>query len=308
LSSEPQRLDAGFLEQVAATIGVGALRLVGETTRGESRSTYLVTSGSEDLIVKLVRGGTDALDNQRRLLRLVGALRERGYPAPEYLGVGRADGVVFTAQRLMPGQTLEPGPGDPPQARLFAGLLPELLAAIELQAGAGDLDRPPWPSWLITTIEVGGDGYCLHDTMRRSADTALVLERLQSIARRNVNASTRSDDVAHFDMNPANILHSGGRLSGIVDWNVPFFGAAQGDRGFDVATLLFYTYDVASTRDVLWRAALAISGMSWTAVYLCHLCLRQVEWSRRHKPASEEEARFMRIALAVLDECEARGA
>jgi aminoglycoside phosphotransferase (APT) family kinase protein len=281
---------------------------MGGTIQGESRSTYLVTSGSGDLIVKLVPESADALDNQRRLLRLVGTLRKRAYPAPEYLGAERTGGVVFTAQRRMPGETLEPGPGKPPEERLFARLLPELLAAIELQTDLGDLDRPPWPSWLITTIEVGGDGYCLHDTMRRSADTALLLERVQSIARRNVDASVRGDDVVHFDMNPANVLHSGGRLSGIVDWNVPFAGAAQGDRGFDVATLLFYTYDLASTREHLWQAALAISGISWTAVYLCHLCLRQVEWSRRHSPASAAEARFMRIAWAVLDDCEARGA
>ena len=135
-----------------------------------------------------------------------------------------------------------------------------------------------------------------------------MLERLQSIARRNANASIRSDDVVHFDMNPANVLHNGGRLSGVVDWNAPFSGAAQGDRGFDIATLLFYTYDLASTRDLLWRAALATSGMAWTAVYLCHLCLRQVEWSRRHRPGGDEEARFMRIARAVLNDCEARGA
>lgn len=308
MSGEPQGIDTGLLEAVAATTGVGPLRLVGRTTRGESRSTYRLTSGSEDLIVKLVPDGADALDNQRRLLSLVGALREKGYPAPEYVGVGRAAGVVFTAQRRMPGETLEPAPGRPPEERLFAALVPELLSAIELQKGGGDLERPPWPSWLIATIEVGGDGYCLHDTMRRFADTAALLERLQSIARRNITASVRSDDVVHFDMNPANVLHSERRLSGIVDWNVPFSGAAQGDRGFDMATLLFYTYDLASTRDVLWRAALAISGMSWTAVYLCHLCLRQVEWSRRHRPASDEEARFLGVARSVLDDCEARGA
>ena len=65
---------------------------------------------------------------------------------------------MFTAQRRMPGETLEPGPGKAPEERLFGGLVPDLLGAIELQAGAGDLDRPPWPAWLIATIEVGGDG------------------------------------------------------------------------------------------------------------------------------------------------------
>ena len=80
------------------------------------------------------------------------------------------------------------------------------------------------------------------------------------------------------------------------------------DRGFDIATLLFYTYDIARTRAALWERALDLSGLGWTTVYLCHLCLRQVEWSLRHNPGSADEARFVAVAEAVLDECEARGA
>jgi hypothetical protein len=32
-----------------------------------------------------------------------------------------------------------------------------------------------------------------------------------------------------------------GTITGIVDWNVPFPAAMQGDRGFDIATLVFYS-------------------------------------------------------------------
>jgi aminoglycoside phosphotransferase (APT) family kinase protein len=191
---------------------------------------------------------------------------------------------------------------------LFAAVLPSLLAAVELQRDAGDLARPPWPAWLLDTIEAGGNGYCLHATMRQAPRTAALLGRLQSLARRNQWDEARTRDVVHFDMNPANILHAGGRLSGVVDWNIPFDGAGQGDRGFDVATLLFYTYDIEQTREVLWERALELSGLAWTTVYLCHLSLRQVEWSRRHAPGSADDARFTAIAEAVLDDCEARGA
>jgi hypothetical protein len=45
-----------------------------------------------------------------------------------------------------------------------------------------------------------------------------------------------------------------------------------------------------------------------TTVYLCHLSLRQAEWSRRHSPGSADEERFMAIAEAVLHDCEAPGA
>jgi len=72
--------------------------------------------------------------------------------------------------------------------------------------------------------------------------------------------------------------------------------------------LLFYTYDIEQTRQALWERALQLSGLAWTTVYLCHLSLRQVEWSRRHCPGSADDVRFMAIAEAVLHDCEAQGA
>lgn len=306
--------DRQLLDAVARLAGVDRVLVMDEALLGESRSTFAVAAGDVELVVKLVAGAQQAIgnqramENQRRLVRLVHALRLRGYPAPEYVGVGESDGTVFTVQRRLPGQTLHPGPGMPPAPELFAAVLPGLLTAIELQRDAGDLEQPSWPGWLLQTIETGGDGYCLHATMRQDPRTADLLGRLQALARRSRRDEVRTRDVVHFDMNPANILHDGGRLSGVVDWNIPFDGAGQGDRGFDVATLLFYTYDLERTRQALWERALELSGLAWTTVYLCHLSLRQAEWSRRHTPGSADDARFMAIAEAVLDDCETRGA
>jgi aminoglycoside phosphotransferase (APT) family kinase protein len=293
---------------VARVAGVDRVVVTDETLQGESRSTFAVVAGADELVVKLVPGAERAIDNQRRLIRLVSELRRRGYPAPEYVGAGESGGTVFTVQRRLPGQTLHQGPGVPPVPELFAALLPSLLAAVELQRDAGDLGQPPWPAWLLETIETGGDGYCLHATMHQDPRTAALLRRLQKLARRNQRGEVRTRDIAHFDMNPANILHAGGRLTGVVDWNIPFDGGGQGDRGFDIATLLFYTYDIEQTRHALWDRALRLSGLAWTTVYLCHLSLRQTEWSRRHTPGGAADARFIAIAEAVLDDCEARGA
>jgi Ser/Thr protein kinase RdoA (MazF antagonist) len=300
--------DRQFLDAVARLAGVDRVLVTDETLHGESRSTFGVAAGDGELVVKLVPGGQRAIDNQRRLIRLVGDLRRRGYPAPEYVGVGESGGTVFTVQRRLPGQPLHQGPGMPLASELFGAVLPSLLTAIELQRDAGDLAQPPWPAWLLDTIEAGGDGYCLHATMRQTPRTATLLRHLQTLARRNRQDEVRTRDVVHFDMNPANIHHAGGRLSGVVDWNIPFDGAGQGDRGFDVATLLFYTYDIEQTREALWERALEVSGLAWTTVYLCHLSLRQVEWSRRHTPGSADDERFVAIAEAVLHDCEAHGA
>jgi aminoglycoside phosphotransferase (APT) family kinase protein len=299
--------DPQLLGAVARLAGVDRVRVVDETPGGESRSAVVVAAGGDELVVKLVPGGRRAAGNQRRLAGLVRDLRRRGYPAPGYVGAGESGGVIFTVQRRLPGQSLHRGPGMPPAPGVFAAVLPGLLRAVELQRDAGDLARPPWPGWLLDTIETGGDGYCLHATMRQSPRTAALLARLQTLARRNRRDQARGQDVVHFDMNPANILHAGGRLSGVVDWNIPFEGAGQGDRGFDIATLLFYTYDIEQTREALWERALELSGLAWTTVYLCHLSLRQVEWSRRHNPGSADDRRFMAIAEAVLHDCEAQG-
>lgn len=305
--NERTQPDRRLLDAVARVAGADSVEVMNEVLPGESRSAFVVAVGDDQLIVKLVPGGPNAVANQRRLVRLVTGLRRRGYPAPEYVGAGESGGTIFTVQRRLPGHSLD-RPGLPPEPELFATVLPDLLAAIELQRDAGDLARPPWPTWLTDTIEAGGDGYCLHATMRRADDTAALLDRLQALARRNQRGEPRTRDIVHFDMNPANILQAGGRLSGVVDWNIPFDGAGQGDRGFDVATLLFYSYDIDQPRQALWDRALQLSGASWTTVYLCHLCLRQVEWSRRHTPGSADDKRFTAIAQAVLGDCEAQGA
>jgi Ser/Thr protein kinase RdoA (MazF antagonist) len=304
----PAQPDRRLLEAAARVAGVDRVTLTDERLQGESRSAFAVAAGGEELVLKLVPPAGRAVDNQRRLIRMVDRLRRRGYPAPEYVGTGEFGDTVFTLQRRLPGRPLDQGPGTPPAPALFAAILPGLLTAVELQRDAGDLARPPWPGWLLDTIDAGGDGYCLHATMRQAPRTAALLGRLQALARRNRRDQARTGDVVHFDLNPANILHTGGRLSGVVDWNIPFDGAGQGDRGFDIATLLFYTYDIEQTREELWQRALQLSGLAWTTVYLCHLSLRQVEWSRRHAPGSPGDARFTAIAEAVLEDCEARGA
>lgn len=279
------------LAAVAAAIGT-EVELRGRTALGESGTTFLL---GDDLVLKLVPDRDGALEDQQRLVRLVAQLRERGSPVPSYVAVGRAGGCVFTVQERLPGRPVD---GD-----AVSSVLPEVLAAVERQRDAGDLDDPPWPGWLLETIEEGGDGYCLHETMRSSPDTAALLDRLRRIAAGAASGPVRRTDVVHFDLSPANLLYDGRRLTGIVDWNVPFPGAAQGDRGFDVATLLFYTYDQPALRARLWGRAVAISGRSWTTVYLCHLVLRQVEWSHRHRPGSAEDERFAALGARVLDDC-----
>jgi hypothetical protein len=296
-------LDRSIVDAARRATGV-EVRVVGPTRRGQSGTTFDVLVAGEAAVLKVLANGPHVLDNQHRLLRLVDVLRGRGSPVPEYLGVASTDDVVVTVQRHIAGETLEPGPGEAVDSDLVEAVLPALLDAVELQADAGDLAASPWPAWLLDTLVSGGDGYCLHETMHRRADTRSLLERVVAVGRRLGHGPVRTTDIVHFDLNPANVLHEHGQLAGIVDWNVPFVGASQGDRGFDVATLLFYSYADARTRDRLWAHASAISGPRWVAVYLAHLALRQVEWSLRHHPGSDSDRRSNELAALALDDCE----
>jgi aminoglycoside phosphotransferase (APT) family kinase protein len=157
---------------------------------------------------------------------------------------------------------------------------------------------------LLATLDHGGDGYCLHATMLSRPDTAAMLNDIKRIAAlgHSARATAVSTDIVHFDFSYANILALGSSVTAVIDWNVPFAGASQGDRGFDVATLLFYAYDRDAARQLLWPALLERTTEPWAAIFLAHLALRQVEWVVRFYPGSEEERRFLAIGGAVLDD------
>ena len=109
--------DRRFLGVVARLAGVDRVWVTDETLQGESRSTFAVAAGGEEFVVKLVPAAGQAIDNQLRLVRMVRDLRQRGFPAPEYVGVGESGGTIFTLQRRLPGQPLHRGagvPADPP--------------------------------------------------------------------------------------------------------------------------------------------------------------------------------------------------
>jgi hypothetical protein len=185
---------------IAASHAVGAdVEVIGPTRRGESGTTFDVRVDDEAAVLKVIANGPHVVENQHRLLRLIDILRNRGSPVPEYLGVASTDDVVVTVQRHMAGEMLEPAPGEAIDPDLFEAILPALLDAVEMQADAGDLPAPPWPVWLLDTLVSGGDGYCLHESMHRRADTRSLLKRVVAIGREFGHGPVRRTDIVHFD-------------------------------------------------------------------------------------------------------------
>jgi len=279
------------------------LELVSAVAAGETRSAHVLrdTAGDE-WVLKWSRASEDSPENLRQMVAIVDRLREDGYPAPEHLVVGVMGTTAYWIQERLAGEPIHLVPTRLSEDDHLVRFIPELLRLNDLQAGKGLLGAPPWPDWLLVTLDRGGDGYCLHATMASRPETAVMLEQIKSIADRCRRAPSVSTDIVHFDFSYANVLTDGAAITGVIDWNVPFLGAGQGDRGFDVATLLFYAYDRPRVRQMLWESLLERTTEPWAAIFLAHLTLRQVEWCLRFYPETAEEARFLAIGRAVLDD------
>ena len=239
---------------------------------GESRSTFiLVDSKGEEFVLKCGRGAEARPEYAAEAAK---RLRGVGFPAPLYVCVGDDHGLKYSIQAMMPGK---------PCRKLNASMVRESIAINRLQTNlAGDLP-PEWPSRVIDGVLKGFDGYCEIETLRRdSVETAALLETLQNLVVRHSAEIFIRRDIVHWDFNPGNVLSDGTHIMGVVDWD----GVCAGDRGFDLSTLLFYSYDDREAREPLWHEILDCSGSGALTAYMAHMIVRQVDWSiRYHDPA-----------------------
>jgi Ser/Thr protein kinase RdoA (MazF antagonist) len=266
------------------------------TDGGESKSAFWVTDRAGTMyVLKIIPGaGPAAADGLRTLDALLARLRDRGYPAPRLCAAGHAPGLVFWVQQRLRGSPLDRSPGRPGQAAL-ARLLPELLRLNDAQAGL-DIGRRGWPGLLTRTLTAGGDGYCLHSTLRASPAARDLLPVLHRIADRCCPAIPEGGDYVHYDFSPANLLSDGMSITGVIDINPPVLA---GDRAFDLATLLFYLYDHDAVGAGLRARLLDLAGPRAACAYLAHMVLRQVDWSLRHHPGAAATRRHLRLARLV---------
>ena len=230
-----------------------------------------------------------ALARFQRARQVTDWLRALDYPAPEYVLVGHNADAAYAIQRALPGQ---------PMQQLPPALAPDFLALNARQADLAQAEPAAWPEPVVSPVLFGGDGFCLLEPMQTySATTASMLQRVQSLVRRHAGAIAPKADIVHYDCGPANVLASAAGITGVIDWD----GWCGGDRMFDVATMLFYSYTDPAVRAALWQAILTHSGPASSAVYLAHLIHRQVDWSIRFHGAEAIE-RWLGIAATILDD------
>jgi hypothetical protein len=267
------------------------------TSAGESRGAFWATdrAGTVSLLKILPGAAPDAVGHLRALDAVLARLRGRGYPAPRFRAIGHVRGLVFWVQQRLSGSVVDRGQGKPDGA-VVSGLLPELIRLNDAQAGLG-AGASGWPRLLIRTLTAGGDGYCLHSTLRDRPDTRELLGVLRGIGDRCGPAIPEGEDFVHYDFTLANLLSDGGAITGVIDINPPVLA---GDRAFDLATLLFYCYDLDEIRGQLRTRLLDLAGDRAARAYLAHMVLRQVEWSLRHYPAAAATRRHLSLARLVI--------
>jgi hypothetical protein len=260
-------------------------QIVGRYAAGESGSaSQVVDEASRRYVLKFGAAKEFHPDDAARRTRL---LRSLGYPAPEYVVVGSFEKILFSLQRVMPGEPLG--------FRVQPALLPQLLHLNDLQSGRGE-DQSDEPARIIRGVMEGYVDFCIIDTFRAySADTAALHEELQRVVTDNASDCPKRNDIVHFDFHTNNILIDGDRVTGVIDWE----GSESGDCAFDLATLLFYTWQFRDFRERLWKALIGRTTPGAVAVYLAHMMVRQLDWSMRHH-ARETINQYIRNSREIL--------
>ncbi|MBV9601202.1 MAG: aminoglycoside phosphotransferase family protein [Chloroflexi bacterium] len=216
--------------------------------------------------------------------RVTTQLRSLGYPAPSYVLWGALPTGCFGVQSALPGESR---PLEDP------AIVDQIVSLCDLQSGRGGWlceAFPTRPSWAEEAVYAVTRGYAERDycdiaSLRlHSPATNELLCVVQTFVERHADElDVDHADIVHYDFSPANLLlNEQQRVVGVVDWE----GVRAGDRLFDLATQLFYAPSEGEVHHRLRRAALERGRPGVLGIYLCHLIVRQVDFSiRHHRPA-----------------------
>jgi Phosphotransferase enzyme family len=285
----PTEISAALIEDINRTRGT-SFRIAGASLAGESGAARIILDqNGRAHLLKWGAGDEFRLDD---VIAITAVLARRRYPFAAYVLTGNNLFLRWAIRPMLPGRSM---------GMLDERYLARILELNDLQAGAAPSRSGDWPSKIIESILEGFQGWCVLDTFRNhSAETAAMLSQMQDTARAAERSRFESRDAVHFDFNPQNILVEDGAITAVIDWE----GCCLGDRAFDLATLLFYSYDRPEVRSCLQESMRQIASAEAAALYLSHMIVRQIDWSiRRHAAATAE--RYLGIARYILHDLRA---
>jgi hypothetical protein len=203
---------------------------------------------------------------------------EAGWPVPAE-SVIDAEGISFIIQAFMV--------GTPPTA-IDHGLIDRVLDLHARRLGLAEPHDPTrWPENLITTLTVGGNGYCRHEPFHEYDErTRSLIGRIESFGCSLKGEDFVGDDVVHWDLHPNNLLVDDGDLSAVVDTDF----AIVGDADFDLVMLALTSLNVEcepGVRSRLFAEAFNHLDELRAQAYLGHLFVRLIDWPIRRNSPSE---------------------
>jgi Phosphotransferase enzyme family len=205
---------------------------------------------------------------------------EAGWPVPAE-SVVDGENVSFILQEFMPGT---------PTTSIDHGLVDRLLDLHSRRLGLADpSDLGRWPENLITTLAVGGNGYCRHESFHGyDGRTQSLIERIELFGRSLRSEDFIGYDLVHWDLHPGNLLVDGSDLSAVVDTDF----AIVGDAGFDLVMLALTSLSVKCDTGVqsrLFAEAFDHLDELRAQAYLGHLFVRLIDWPIRRNSPTEVE-------------------
>jgi hypothetical protein len=251
-------------------------RHVRQLSGGETGAHQFLGSNGRPIVVKW-----DTTADGRAFRGEAVVLSERlrcdaGWPVPLETVIN-AEEVSFIIQEFMP--------GTPPTA-LGHRLIDRLLELHARRLGlAAPHDPVRWPQNLITTLAVGGNGYCRHESFQGYDErTRSLIRRIESFGCTLKAEDFSGRDVVHWDLHPGNLLVVDGDLSAVVDTDFTIIGDAR----FDLVMLALTSLNVECDRGVrsrLFAEAFDHLDELTTQAYLGHLFVRLIDWPiRRNSP------------------------
>ena len=269
-------VDAEAAASIITDVTGKPFRYVGQLSGGETGAHQFLGPDGRPVVVKW-----DTTPDGRAIRAQSVVLSERlrcqaGWPVPAE-SVIHAEEITFIVQELMPGTA---------PTEIDHRLVDQLLELHALRLGLADPHDPVrWPDNLITTLTVGGNGYCRHDSFQRYDErTRSLIRRIESFGRSLQAEDFIGHDVVHWDLHPGNLLVAGGDLSAVVDTDF----VLAGDAAFDLVMLAVTSLGMAcesGVRSRLFSQAFDNLNELRAQAYLGHLFVRLIDWPiRRNSP------------------------
>ncbi|MGH8994890.1 MAG: phosphotransferase [Acidimicrobiales bacterium] len=257
-----------------------SFQLIRKLTGGETGAHEFLGGDGRPVVVKW-----DSRPRSRQLRGEAIVLSERlrtvaGWPVPAQ-SVVDAEGVRFVIQEFMP--------GNPPE-QFDHQLVDRLLDLHSRRLGLARPEDPVhWPTALIETLTVGGEGYCLHSSLWDfDGRTRSLVARVEAFGNTIDVSDLIGQDIVHWDLHGGNLLVADGSLAAVVDTDF----SVVGDASCDLVTLALFSLILpceSGVRTRLFAAVFDDLDDLRAQAYLAHLFIRIIDWPIRRNQPDEVE-------------------